>query len=199
MKKLMLTIAGLLLISLMAVNAQVVQDTASTATDQPSTGYQTDQADETFQDMDVVEPSEVPGELRSTLQSSQYTGWEEGKVYRHRTTNDYLVVIGDDNAQVYRFDSNGQRIDDQGTQQGQGYQDTQGQESQDMNQESQDLNQESQDLNQESQDLNQESQDMNQDGSGSGTSGSGTGTSGSGSGTSGSGTGTSGSGTGTEE
>jgi hypothetical protein len=107
MKKLMLTIASLLFVSIMAVNAQVSTDTTSVS-GQPS---QTDQSNYT-RDMEAIQSSEVPASLRSTLQGSEYSGWEEGKVYRNSTTNEYLIVIGDEDAKVYRFDANGSRIED---------------------------------------------------------------------------------------
>lgn len=121
MKKLMLTMAGLLLVSLMAVNAQVTQDTSSL--NQPSTGYQDDM---NMDNMEPLQSTDVPASLRSTLQGSEYSGWEEGKVYRNTTSNEYIVVVGDEDAKVYRFDSNGQRIED-GSQSGEAGQDQSGQ------------------------------------------------------------------------
>ena len=102
----MLTIAGLLFVCVMTVSAQV-QDTTSAS--QPSTGYN---QDVNYDDMDAVPSADVPASLRSSLQGSEYSGWEEGKVYRHKTSNEYIVVIGDENAKVFRFDSNGKRLED---------------------------------------------------------------------------------------
>lgn len=110
MKKIMLTVAGMLLVSLMAVNAQVLQDTASTTMDQPPV-HQDDQSNLT-RDMEVVQPSDLPESLRTTLGGAEYTGWEEGQVYRNTTTNEYLIVVGDDDAKVFRFDANGSKIED---------------------------------------------------------------------------------------
>jgi hypothetical protein len=107
MKKLMLTIASLLFVSVMAVNAQVNTDTTSVS-DQPSVSD--DQSNYT-RDMELIQSSEVPASLRSTLQGAEYTGWEEGKVYRNASTNEYLIVIGEEDAKVYRFDANGSRIE----------------------------------------------------------------------------------------
>jgi hypothetical protein len=109
MKKLMLTIASILFVSVMAVNAQVSSDSASVS-GQPPVSTE-DQANYT-RDMEVIQSSEVPASLRSTLQGSEYTGWEEGKVYRNSTTNEYLIVIGEEDAKVYRFDANGSRIEE---------------------------------------------------------------------------------------
>jgi hypothetical protein len=109
MKKIMLMIAGLLLVSVMAVNAQVSQDTTKTS---PGSTMGTDQSSNYTKDMEVIQASDVPASLKTTLQGSEYTGWEQGKVYRNTTTNEYLIVIGTDDAKVYRFDSNGSRIED---------------------------------------------------------------------------------------
>jgi hypothetical protein len=108
MKKLMLTIASLLFVSVMAVNAQVSSDTSSVSGQPPVS----DDMSNYTRDMEVIQSSEVPASLRSTLQGSEYSGWEEGKVYRNSTTNEYLIVIGDEDAKVYRFDANGSRIED---------------------------------------------------------------------------------------
>lgn len=104
----MLTIASLLFVSVMAVNAQVSSDTSSVSGQPPVS----DDMSNYTRDMEVIQSSEVPASLRSTLQGSEYSGWEEGKVYRNATTNEYLIVIGDEDAKVYRFDANGSRIED---------------------------------------------------------------------------------------
>lgn len=108
MKKLMFTIASLLFVSVMAVNAQVSTDTSSVSGQPPVS----DDMSNYTRDMEMIQSSEVPASLRSTLQGSEYTGWEEGKVYRNSTTNEYLIVVGDEDAKVFRFDANGTRIED---------------------------------------------------------------------------------------
>jgi hypothetical protein len=109
MKKLMLMIAGLLLVSVMAVNAQVSQDTTQTS---PGSTMGTDQTTNYTKDMEVIQATDVPSSLKTTLQGTEYSGWEQGKVYRNTTTNEYLIIIGTEDAKVYRFDSNGTRIED---------------------------------------------------------------------------------------
>ena len=104
----MLTIASLLFVSVMAVNAQVSSDTSSVSGQPPVS----DDMSNYTRDMEVIQSSEVPASLRSTLQGSEYSGWEEGKVYRNATTNEYLIVVGDEDAKVFRFDANGSRIED---------------------------------------------------------------------------------------
>jgi hypothetical protein len=114
MKKLMLTVAGMLFVSLMAVNAQVTQDTTDVTGQNPTeqSGVYSDDQSNYTRDMEVVQPTDVPTSLRSTLEGTEYSGWEQGKVYRNTTTNEYLIVIGDEDAKVYRFDANGSRIED---------------------------------------------------------------------------------------
>jgi len=102
-------IAGLLLVSVMAVNAQVSQDTTKTS---PGSTMSTDPSSNYTKDMEVIQSTDVPASLKSTLQASEYAGWEQGKVYRNTTTNEYLIVIGDEDAKVFRFDANGSRIED---------------------------------------------------------------------------------------
>jgi hypothetical protein len=109
MKKIMLTVAGMLFVSLM-VNAQVTQDTARTTTGE--TGVYSDDQSNYSRDMEVIQSTDVPSSLRTTLGDAEYSGWEEGKVYRNTSTNEYLIVIGDEDAKVYRFDENGSRIED---------------------------------------------------------------------------------------
>jgi len=108
MKKVMLIIASLLFVSVMAVNAQVSTDTSSVSGQPPVT----DDMSNYTRDMELIQSSEVPASLRSTLQGTEYSGWEEGKVYRNSTTNEYLIVIGDEDAKVFRFDANGSKIED---------------------------------------------------------------------------------------
>lgn len=108
MKKLMLTIASLMFVSVMAVNAQVSPDTSSVSGQPPVSDDMSNYA----RDMEEIQSADVPASLRSTLQGSEYSGWEEGKVYRNSSTNEYLIVVGDEDAKVYRFDANGSRIED---------------------------------------------------------------------------------------
>ncbi len=120
MKKLILTFAGMLLVSLMAVNAQVEP---STEMNQDTTSAQTpgvigeDQSNFS-RDMEVVQPTDLPETLRSALEGPEYSGWEAGRVYRNTTTNEYLIVVGEQDPKVYRFDSEGNRLEDLNAQPG---------------------------------------------------------------------------------
>jgi hypothetical protein len=119
MKKIMLTVAGMLLVSLMAVNAQVTQqdtqitqDTTGITDQSGQPGVYSDDQSNYSRDMEVIQPTDVPSNLRTTLGEAEYSGWEEGKVYRNTATNEYLIVIGDEDAKVFRFDADGQKIED---------------------------------------------------------------------------------------
>jgi hypothetical protein len=122
MKKLMLTCAGMLLIGLAAVNAQVTQDTSRTpvregdpAINQPQQQEQTQEQTNYQRDMTVIKSDEVPASLRSTLQGSEYRGWEQGKIYRSKTDNSYTLLIGEGTTQkTFKFDKNGKRMNDPG-------------------------------------------------------------------------------------
>ncbi len=120
MKKLILTFAGMLLVSLMAVNAQVEP---STEMNQDTTSAQTpgvigDDQTNFSRDMEVVQPTDVPESLRSALEGPEYSGWETGKVYHNTTTNEYLIVVGDQDSKVFRFDAEGNRLEDIGAEPG---------------------------------------------------------------------------------
>jgi hypothetical protein len=122
MKKLMLTVAGLLIVSVMAANAQVTQDTTQTEqppteqppTDQPTTDQPTESPNLAEDpNMEMIQSSDVPASLRSTLQGTEYAGWENGQVYRNKSTNEFIVQIGEDaDKKTYTFDSNGKRVDE---------------------------------------------------------------------------------------
>ncbi len=109
----------MLLVSLMAVNAQVTQqdtqltqDTTGISDQSGQPGVMGDDQSNYSRDMEVIQSTDVPSNLRTTLGEAEYSGWEEGKVYRNTSTNEYLIVIGDEDAKVFRFDANGQKIED---------------------------------------------------------------------------------------
>jgi hypothetical protein len=115
MKKVMLTLAGMLFISLVAVNAQDSTRTTQPSVSQPSTTQQPSQ-DYQQRDMVKVKSNEVPASLRSTLQGSEYKGWESGTIYRSKSNDNYTVEIGEGTTKkTYRFDKSGKRIGDTNT------------------------------------------------------------------------------------
>ena len=55
--------------------------------------------------------TEVAPALAKTLQQEEYRGWENGKLFRHISTNEYkLEMIDDPYIRVFYFDKDGQRI-----------------------------------------------------------------------------------------
>lgn len=114
MKKLILSIAAMLMIGMATVYAQ--SDTLSNTSSakpkpQKPTTYQT-QVPKGYMNM---KSDDLPASLRTTLRGEEYTGWEQGTFYQNRTDNQYLVRIGTGNdTKSYYFDRNGQRVKDPG-------------------------------------------------------------------------------------
>lgn len=114
MKKIMMIASAMLLGGVVAVQAQDTtsfkkQDTTSLqqpAAQQPSTG---------LKDMTALKSTEIPANLRETLQGTQYQGWDAStsKIYRNQTSDLYVVQIQDGTmTKTYRFDKNGKPIND---------------------------------------------------------------------------------------
>ncbi len=117
MKPVKLILASSMVIAAFAANAQdttkldhpppVQQDQTT-----PQNQVQKDQAN-FKKDMIVIPSAEVPASLRSTLQGSQYKGWENGTIYRNQTSDMFMVEMRDGNqTKIYRFDQNGKAIKD---------------------------------------------------------------------------------------
>jgi len=78
-------------------------------------------------DMKRINSNDVPSSLKSTLQGSEYKGWESGTIYQNSTTGEYFLQSSPsngsssgstsatgskNNSKWYRFDKNGKRIPD---------------------------------------------------------------------------------------
>ena len=128
MKPVKFLLASAMVIGAMAANAQdttklvtppppVPQDQTAPQNlpqqDQPQQDQvQQDQAN-FKKDMVVIQPTEVPASLRSTLQGSQYKGWESGTIYRNQSSDMFMVEMRDGNqTKIYRFDQNGKAVKD---------------------------------------------------------------------------------------
>jgi hypothetical protein len=129
MKKVMLTMAGMLFIGIVAVQAQS-QDTTITPTPQrdttvappeqpqpdPQQPEQQREGSYMLRDMTVLSASEIPATLRETLQAgTDYKGWDDPttKIYRNKTSDLYVVQIMDGTqTKTYRFDKNGKPIEE---------------------------------------------------------------------------------------
>ena len=128
MKKLMLTVAGLLLISTLMVDAQS-RDTVTTHKrdnmhKQQGTKYDKNkrssgmhgQGSTNLRERNKITVTQVPASVRQTLQGPEYKGWDDQTtmLYRNKAGDRYTVEFHDGNKiKVYHFDSSGNRIDPQ--------------------------------------------------------------------------------------
>jgi len=108
--------------SVAVANAQAdsLRTTSSGSPTQTTTTYQ----NYPTRDMKKVVPNEIPASLRTTLQGSEYKGWENGTIYFNSMTNEYSYqaqpAAGTNNSTTgkkntatwYRFDKSGKRIPD---------------------------------------------------------------------------------------
>ena len=122
MKPVKLILASITAIAAFAVSAQdttklttpppVPQDQTAPQNQVQKDQVQKDQAN-FKKDMIVIPSAEVPASLRSTLQGSQYKGWENGTIYRNQSSDMFMVEMRDgDQTRIYRFDQNGKAIKD---------------------------------------------------------------------------------------
>jgi hypothetical protein len=115
MKKLVMIVAGMLFVSVVAVQAQDTtsfkrSDSTNVTEQQP-----TQQESIKLKDMTVVKSTEVPATLRETLQGPEYKGWDAAtsKIYRNQTSDLFVVQIQDGTmTKTYRFDKDGKPIND---------------------------------------------------------------------------------------
>lgn len=126
MKKVMMTMAGMLFIGVVAVQAQS-QDTTvlprqdTTVLPEPAPQPEPQQPERKegsymLRDMTALQASEVPAALRETLTTgSDYKGWDDPttKIYRNKTSDLFVVQIMDGTqTKTYRFDKNGKPIEE---------------------------------------------------------------------------------------
>lgn len=72
-------------------------------------------------DMIKVKTADIPSTLRTTLQGSEYGGWETGTLYQNSTTKEYSLQLprsgagasNNKNNGWHRFDQQGKMIPDQ--------------------------------------------------------------------------------------
>ena len=77
---------------------------------EPQQRQQSDQMrNEDMKNWTKVQTSEVPEQLRSTLNSSQYTGWESGTIYKDKDGDKYMLRTTGNNAKTYYFDKDGKQ------------------------------------------------------------------------------------------
>ncbi|HYG19934.1 MAG TPA: hypothetical protein VD816_13445 [Ohtaekwangia sp.] len=118
MKKVMMMTAGMLLMGIVAVNAQDSTQRTNPA-QQPSQQPRIESQQQNqyrVEDRVSVTADELPSSLRQTLQNgSQYRGWENTPIYRDRTSQEYYFELNDGtNKTMHRFDRNGKTIEGNG-------------------------------------------------------------------------------------
>lgn len=103
----MLVLVGSFCLAAMTVQAQTPTQKDTTNQSQ-SQNYR--------QDMVVIQSSEVPSSLRTTLGETKYKGWETGTIYRGKNNDGFVLEIKDANnnnkVTTYRFDAQGKAIPD---------------------------------------------------------------------------------------
>lgn len=60
-----------------------------------------------------VKSADIPPSLRTTFQGTDYKGWENGTIYRNRSTNEYYLEMQPATGTtptLYYFDRNGKRV-----------------------------------------------------------------------------------------
>jgi hypothetical protein len=126
MKKILLTVAGSMLIGLAAVNAQERSDTTKRSDE--STQYKTESGTQgqtsTIQgksgtqgqyswresDRESITRDDLPQGLLTTLESDEYQGWENATIYRNKMSGDFMLVIQDNGeTRTFYFDKEGSR------------------------------------------------------------------------------------------
>jgi hypothetical protein len=125
MKKVMLTIAGMLFIGVVALQAQSQDTTVLPRRDttvtpelpqQPPAEPEQEEGSQMLRDMTTLSASEIPAALRETLQAGpEYKGWDDPttKIYRNKTGDQFVVQIMDGTeTKSYKFDRNGKPIEE---------------------------------------------------------------------------------------
>jgi hypothetical protein len=131
MKKLTLIFAAAMFVAVTAASAQsptsdttrnrqstqksssdkMTKDQSSSQSSQSGSQAGQGQGSNRNNDRTIVRSADVPASLRQTLQGSEYTGWEQGQVYK--TKNGYSVEIRKNGmTKTHHFDANGQPMKD---------------------------------------------------------------------------------------
>jgi len=112
MKTLMITLVAVAALGLASAQAQVTDTTRVKQTDptynppvQPGNQYNQ-------RDYKQIRSNEVPASLRTTLKGNDYSGWENGMLYRNSTDNGYMLRIGEGaDTRSFYFDKTGKKVD----------------------------------------------------------------------------------------
>lgn len=70
------------------------------------------QSQEKKEDRVAIQVSEIPSEMKATLDANEkFKGWEKGQVYFDRSADQYIVHIVEKNAtRTYRFNKTGEEL-----------------------------------------------------------------------------------------
>lgn len=117
MKKQIVLVAGLLLAGASVSFAQVdttnarSKDASASQANPAVSGQpqQSGQPDQNYRkEMSKVKSSEIPASLKETLKGSQYSGWEQGTLYRSKNNDAYVLEMNTNGqTQVHRFGADG--------------------------------------------------------------------------------------------
>ena len=120
MKKIVFTLAGSLLISLTAIQAQNDTTRTNTRTQQSTKMQQQGKQDRYRTDeMVVVKVDDIPMVVTETLKDPKFKGWEQRTVYLDPSTGDYIIEVEGMNGvpTQHRIDKNGKESADLDNQQ----------------------------------------------------------------------------------
>ncbi|WP_133259678.1 hypothetical protein [Pseudochryseolinea flava] len=115
MRKIAMTLAGMLFVGLAAANAQTDSTRKTRPAEEPMEQVSPTPSQSQYRSADrvTVPADQVPSSLRQTLQGSQYKGWETTPLYQDRRSQEYYFEMPDANGttkRMYRFDRNGKAI-----------------------------------------------------------------------------------------
>jgi hypothetical protein len=115
MRKIAMTIAGMLFVGLAAVNAQSDSTRRTMPTEEPMEQPNVNPSQSQYRSADrvTIPADQVPSSLRQTLQGTQYKGWETTPLYQDKRSQEYYFELPDANGttkRMYRFDRNGKTI-----------------------------------------------------------------------------------------
>lgn len=121
MKKITLFFASALFLGATTLYAQSQDSTStqdrnsksqSSSSSSSSSSSQGDQSQNYTKDMSKIQSSDIPANLRTTLQGTQYKGWEKGTIYRSKNNDGYAIEMKDGNkTKSFRFDADGKPQD----------------------------------------------------------------------------------------
>jgi hypothetical protein len=122
MKRIILTLAVTLLIGITAVNAQTDETGTRTQKSQRKTTQTKPSKQQDAKDADArtqwqsdyqqkIGKSGLPSSVIETLNSVEYTGWENASIYRNKSNNEYMLVISDgERPKTLYFDQEGKAM-----------------------------------------------------------------------------------------